>query len=211
MTEISSSKVVSTNVQSGAVELVGHIGRKMSMLKTAVSTAQTLIHAFFASNCANDFDAPLIALSALYLASKIEECPCRLRDAISVAHRHLHPDKPLLDVNDEYWDIRDSVVFLYIYAMTVCTTMPNGEAWVRKVTQLAYMILNDSYRCPTISKSEPHIRAVAALYLALRLLGLSADIKGQNVHWWEIMDCPSNKLDDMVTLMMNTCDTGKAI
>ncbi|XP_074639503.1 cyclin-Q-like isoform X2 [Acropora palmata] len=55
-------------------------------------------------------DATLVGSTALYLASKMEECPCKLRDVINVSFRLLHKDKAPLDVGFLYWELRDSLV-----------------------------------------------------------------------------------------------------
>ncbi|KNC78445.1 hypothetical protein SARC_09120 [Sphaeroforma arctica JP610] len=209
-----------------AIDFAGHIGRKLRLPKEAVNVAQVLIHSFFDSNSTKEFDAPLISLSALYLASKVVECPCRLRDAISVAYCHLHPEQPLLEVNgDLYWELRDSIVtcemlilrcvnynvdivlshkYLYIYAMALCTAMADGKKWARQTTQLAYMIINDSFRSADVVAKAPNVIAASALYLSLRLLDKSVAIQGES-QWWETMGCSTDELLTTVDGMMAAC------
>lgn len=52
----------------------------------------------------------LVALTALYLGTKVEEHPMRLRDVINCFHRVLHPARPPLRVGSEYDDLKASVV-----------------------------------------------------------------------------------------------------
>lgn len=52
----------------------------------------------------------LIAATSLYIASKQQDEPLKIRDLINVVHRTLNRDSDILDLTDEYWSYRDSIV-----------------------------------------------------------------------------------------------------
>jgi hypothetical protein len=46
----------------------------------------------------------------LLLASKVEECACRIRDIINVCHRVQHPRAPPMRVSPEFWQLKNEMV-----------------------------------------------------------------------------------------------------
>ena len=52
----------------------------------------------------------MVGSTALYLAGKAEETPCKLRDLINVSYTILNKDKPLIEIAKKYWDLRESIV-----------------------------------------------------------------------------------------------------
>jgi len=60
----------------------------------------------------------MLGTTCLYLASKVEEFPHKLRDVINVCHRSLHKDA-FLDVGTEYWELRDSLVSCELFMLRV--------------------------------------------------------------------------------------------
>lgn len=60
----------------------------------------------------------MIGTTVLYIASKSEESPRKLRDVINVCHRSLHQNT-FLDVGTEYWELRDSLVNCELFVLRV--------------------------------------------------------------------------------------------
>lgn len=52
----------------------------------------------------------LIATTSIYLASKIEEDPIKLRDIINVSYATLHPELEHLQLDDKYQALKNSVL-----------------------------------------------------------------------------------------------------
>lgn len=52
----------------------------------------------------------MIAASCLYLSSKIKDDSIKIRDIINVAHNTLNRGAPPLELSDEYWMMRDTIV-----------------------------------------------------------------------------------------------------
>ena len=53
----------------------------------------------------------MIATASIYLSIKVEEEDhIKLRDIINVAFRTKHPDLNPLEINEQYWSLRNSVI-----------------------------------------------------------------------------------------------------
>lgn len=72
----------------------------------------------------------MVGSTALYLAGKAEETPCKLRDLINVSYNILNKDKPLIEIAKKYWDLRESIVksellFLRVLGFQVTVDNPH--------------------------------------------------------------------------------------
>lgn len=84
-----------------ACELVQECGILLDLPQVVMATAQTLVHRFYYSRSLREFDAHIVALGVLFLASKVEEKPRRMRDILNVCYhvklqRQRRRAKPLL-------------------------------------------------------------------------------------------------------------------
>lgn len=52
----------------------------------------------------------LFGATALYLAGKNKDDPLKLRDVMNVSHNTLNRNSSPLELNSEYWNLRDSIV-----------------------------------------------------------------------------------------------------
>jgi hypothetical protein len=78
----------------------------------------------------------LIAATSLYIASKQQDEPIKIRDLINVVHRTLNRDSEVLDLNEEYWNYRDSIVQAELLAMRMInfkSTSPDIHLVSRRV------------------------------------------------------------------------------
>ncbi|KAL4065376.1 cyclin-like protein [Scleroderma citrinum] len=65
-------------------KLIHQAGILLNQKQVAVATAQILFHRFWFVTSMKQFSIGDIGMGALYLASKLEECPVRMRDLINV-------------------------------------------------------------------------------------------------------------------------------
>lgn len=85
---------------------------KLHMKPLTSATASILYHRFFGEGCASphDYDAFLLASACLYLAGKIKDDPVKIRDVINVSHSTLNRGAAPLELNEDYWAMRDGIV-----------------------------------------------------------------------------------------------------
>lgn len=89
------------------------------------------------------FCIQMLGTTVLYMASKAEESPHKLRDVINVCHRSLHQNT-FLDVGSEYWELRDSLFncelfLLRVLGFRVSTENPHK---VTSIVELSVIIIN---------------------------------------------------------------------
>ncbi|XP_061407985.1 cyclin-Q isoform X1 [Lethenteron reissneri] len=208
-------------------------GVKLGMRSVPLATACTLYHAFFSEVSLDDYDPHLVASSCLYLAGKAEEQHVRLRDIINVVHRHLNPDKELLQLSKEFWELRDSLVqcellILRVLKFQISFTHPHKYllyyltslrnwmgtwAWERAgpLAETAWALLSDSYlRGGAILRHRAQHVAAAALYLALECRG--TEVPGNRearTSWWQALceeDLSYEVLNAIVCELISTYD-----
>ncbi|KAK3731457.1 hypothetical protein QZH41_013649 [Actinostola sp. cb2023] len=112
-------------------------GHKLRLPPIAIASACVIYHRFWRT-CSQmgpgsvgkqNFDPYLIGATVLYLASKAEESPRKLRDVINVCHREptasnmclcrlLHKET-FLEIGSEYWSLRDSVANCELFVLRV--------------------------------------------------------------------------------------------
>ncbi|XP_061076119.1 cyclin-Q [Conger conger] len=180
-------------------------GVKLGMHSVPVATACALYHRFFQSASLRVYEPYLVAMSAIYLAGKVEEQHLRTRDIINVCHRYMHMDSEPLELNTQFWELRDSVVqcellvlrqlnfqvsfqhphkYLLHYLLSLKALL-NRHSWSRTpVCETAWALLRDSYHGPLCVQHRPQHLALAVLCLALHAYGL--EIPAGEGEWWQV-------------------------
>ncbi|XP_053687350.1 cyclin-Q [Sabethes cyaneus] len=83
---------------------------KLNMKPLTSAMAAVLFHRFFRETNESEYDPFMIASSCLYLAGKIKDDPVKIRDVINVAHNTINRESQPLELGDEYWSMRDTIV-----------------------------------------------------------------------------------------------------
>ncbi|EDO45644.1 predicted protein, partial [Nematostella vectensis] len=183
-------------------------GAKLSLPQNAMSSACVLYHQFWKGCDPKDFDPYLIGMTAIYLASKAEECPCKVRDVINVCYRSSHKDSPCLEINARYWELRESVVncellMLRVLGFRVSYDNPHKYLlhylkvlqdwtcpgmWERsQVPQISWSYLLDSHHIPLCLEYPPAHVAVALLHFAVECVGLEVPSQEAVRPWWKAL------------------------
>jgi len=129
----------------------------------------------------------------LYIASKDQDEPLKIRDLINVTHRVLNRDSEVLELSEEYWNFRDSIVQAELLIMRMINfkiPTPSShfhllaylrslEAWIpiqiwKGVTlpKLCWTMLLDFHLNKIINQVEPQLVALAVISLALQIYGI---------------------------------------
>ncbi|CAH2316489.1 cyclin-related FAM58A isoform X1 [Pelobates cultripes] len=183
-------------------------GVKLGMHSIPIATACTIYQKFFSETCMNDYDPYLVAMSAIYLAGKVEEQHLRTRDIINVCHRYLNPGTEPLEVDGKFWELRDSIVqcellmlrllnfrvsfqhphkYLLHYLMSLKNWM-NRHSWDRTpIAKASWALLRDSYHSDICLRYEAQHIAVAVLYFALQCYGVDVPSnESSETPWWQV-------------------------
>jgi len=67
-------------------ELIQTSGRLLKLPQTAMATAQTLFHRYYYIKSFVKNPMQFYAMASVFLSSKVEECPRRIRDVMNVFH-----------------------------------------------------------------------------------------------------------------------------
>ncbi|CAG8724312.1 149_t:CDS:2, partial [Acaulospora colombiana] len=145
--------------------------------QVAMSTAQVLFQRFWFVSSMEKYGIAEIGMGALYLASKLEECPLRMRDVINVydvliqhaRHQSTSPEEPfhyeaMSYFSQTYYDMKDMLI-------------------VAEMQTPVYAI----FPVPPI--------VCAAIFLTIRHLQLPLPSEPTSpIRWWELFDA---SFDDM--------------
>ncbi|XP_005886233.1 PREDICTED: cyclin-related protein FAM58A [Myotis brandtii] len=206
---------------------------KLGMQSIPVATACAIYHKFFCEINVDAYDPYLVAMSALYLAGKVEEQPLRTRDIINVSNRYFHPGSEPLELDSGFWVIRDSIAqcellvlrvlrfqvsfqhphkYLLHYLISLKNWL-NPYSWQRTpISVTAWALLRDSYRGGLCLRFQAQHIAVAVLHLALQVYGVEVPAEAEaEKPWWQVFSDDLTKpiIDNIVSdlIQIYTMDT----
>ncbi|XP_035242727.1 cyclin-Q [Anguilla anguilla] len=202
-------------------------GVKLGMQSVPIATACSLYHRFFQSASLRVYEPFLVAMSAIYLAGKVEEQHLRTRDIINVSHKYFEVDSEPLELNSQFWELRDSVVqcellilrqlnfqvsfqhphkYLLHYLLSLKALL-NRHAWSRTpICETAWALLRDSYHGPLCVEHDPQHLAVAVLHLALQAYGV--ELPQGEAEWWQVFceDITKSTIDTIISKLLELYD-----
>ncbi|KAJ7871424.1 cyclin-like protein [Mycena olivaceomarginata] len=192
-------------------KLVHQAGLLLRQKQVAVATAQILFHRFWFVTSMKQFGIGDIGMGALYLASKLEECPIRMRDLINVydlllqrdAHTAKNPNTafkyaPMSYFGSTFYELRDALVvsemqLLKRLGFNVHVVLPYGTLinYLRVLgltsredaCTRAWGYLNDALQTPVYALYPVPTIAAAAILLTSRHLHIPLPPA-----WWELFD-----------------------
>ncbi|EDW10410.1 cyclin-Q [Drosophila mojavensis] len=175
---------------------------KLKMKPLTAACAAIVYHRFFKEVKASDYDEFLIAASSLYLAGKIkDDDTVKIRDVINVAYCTLNRDSAPLDLNDEYWAMRDAIVQAellitrtlsfdlnielahkyLLYYMKTLQDWVGTDIWNSvPIAKTAASYLQDFHHSPNILKYKPTHVAIGCLSLALQTYGVQVPLTDES-------------------------------
>ncbi|XP_055627564.1 cyclin-Q [Toxorhynchites rutilus septentrionalis] len=170
---------------------------KLSMKPLTSAMAAILFHRFFKEVEETEYDPYMIAASCLYLAGKIKDDPIKIRDVINVAHNTINRGSQPLELGDEYWSMRDTIVQAELFITRVLkfelsTVHPHKymlhymkslqdwfgvKEWnALPVAKTAASFLQDFHHSPKILDHNPDHIAVCCLALAFQVYGIQVPL-----------------------------------
>ncbi|KAK2727016.1 cyclin-Q-like isoform X2 [Artemia franciscana] len=215
---------------------ISECGLKLIMEAWTVSLAASYYHKCMKSVSEKDVDPYVVATSCLYLASKNDNRPLRLRDILNVAHSTIHRDSGVLDLTEEYWSLRDSVVqaeLLLLRTLEFNTTVNlphkymlyyldslrqwiSPEVWSQvPIIRTSWSFLQDFFHDPSSIDHRPQHIAISVVYLTLQCYGVTipgaCDIEGKT--WYEIFckDMKKETIWSIIDKIVNIYEKEQAI
>ncbi|CAH0773282.1 unnamed protein product [Bemisia tabaci] len=180
-------------------------GYKLNMQPLTIATAATIFHRFFKKAELSSYDVYLIAATSLYIAGKTKDDAVKIRDVINVANNTLHRGSPPLDLNDEYWSMRDAIVQAELLLMRmvrfeVTHVHPHKyllhfykslQGWLSPsdwretpLIEAAYAFLQDFHHSSVVLYHKPQHIAVACLNLAMQVYGIQVPCTDETERTW---------------------------
>ncbi|KAL1746084.1 cyclin-like protein [Schizophyllum fasciatum] len=197
-------------------KLIHQAGILLKQKQVAVATAQILFQRFWFVSSMKQYGIGDMGMGALFLASKLEECPVRMRDIINVfdvllqREEHVFGPKshtpfkysPMSYFGNTFYELKDALVvaemqLLKRLGFNVHVVLPYGSLvnYLRvlgltsrpdAVTK-AWGYLNDAHQTPVYALYPVPTIVSAAILLTVRELRIPLPSEPPNA-WWELFD-----------------------
>ena len=173
-----------------------------------------------------------IALGALFLSTKVEECPRKMRDVLAV-FMHLEQKRkgltpqPVDIYSNRYSSYKDRLIkaereILKELGFILYTEHPhkfilnyvklltgNDESALKKLAQYAWNFINDSQRTDVCMRYEPETICCAALWMGARVLQIKLP-SDATPPWWELFDAKKEDMDAVCARVAALYSKGRA-
>ncbi|XP_019633951.1 PREDICTED: cyclin-related protein FAM58A-like isoform X2 [Branchiostoma belcheri] len=205
-------------------------GIKLRMTSVPMATAAIIYHRFFSHCRLQDYDPYLIGMTAISLASKVEEEHLKIRDVINVCYRTRHQDKPPLESQTELSDLRQAMASCELLIMrtlgfNVTKELPHKyllhylksladwmdrSVWERTpIRDTAWAMLRDLYHGKVCLWHKAQHLAVAVLYFSLLCYGIEVPLNNQaETKWWKVFseDITEEQIKNIIEQIMDVYD-----
>ncbi|XP_049581441.1 cyclin-L1a [Syngnathus scovelli] len=202
-----------TDLRILGCELIQSAGILLRLPQVAMATGQVLFHRFFYSKSFVKHSFEIVAMACIYLASKIEEAPRRLRDVINVFH-HLKqirgkktPSSLILDQN--YINTKNQVIKAerrILKELGFCVHVKRPHKIIvmylqvleceknQTLVQTAWNYMNDSLRTNVFVRFQAETIACACIFLAARALQIPLPNKPQ---WYMLFGASDDDIKEV--------------
>eukprot|EP00434_Breviolum_minutum_P038255 symbB.v1.2.033930.t1/scaffold4288.1/size41896/1 len=164
-------------------KLIWSVAADLTLDTVTTATAGLFFQRFCLAEREGDFDHHRLAMASLWLASKVRETSCRLRDIVNGFEIFLERADEKGMPMEVYWAMRDEIVLHeqvllrgmgFDVELTPAYAYLGEFAWMlgsteSGVLQLAWTLLNDAFRCELCAMASPDRLALGCLLLAVEL------------------------------------------
>lgn len=191
---------IETDLRILGCEMIQTAGILLKLPQVAMATGQIYLQRFYYSKSFVRYPMETMAMGSIYLASKVEEKPCRIRDVINVFHhikqvRAQRTISPLI-VDQNYIEMKNQVIKAerrILKELGFCVHVKHPHKLIvvylqllqyeknRQLMQLAWNYMNDALRTDVFMRFPPETIACACIYLTARKIGLPLP---NNPHWF---------------------------
>ncbi|PJF19505.1 P-TEFB associated cyclin, partial [Paramicrosporidium saccamoebae] len=171
-----------------ATGLVQSLGMRLKLPQTTIATAQVFLHRFYIRETFKAFPSAELAPAVVFLASKVEEHPRKLKDVLHDSplspERVLQLEKIILQT--VCFDLTVTHPYRFVFRIVKGLRDVPDE-----LVQSAWIVVNDSYRTTLCIRVPSKSVAAGAFCYAAEKKGLDvASLAADAVTDQLILDCP---------------------
>lgn len=207
------SSSAEADLRALACELLQTAGILLRLPQVAMATGQVYLQRFYYSKSFVRYPMEIMAMGSIYLASKVEEKPCRIRDVINVFHhiKQVRAQKPItpLILDSKYIELKNQVIKAerrILKELGFCVHVKHPHKLIvvylqlltyeknKQLMQLSWNYMNDSLRTDVFMRYQPETIACACIYLTARKIGLPLP---NNPHWFSLFSVKEEDITDV--------------
>lgn len=195
------------------------LGMELKEPQVTIATAMMMCHRFYMhqSHTKNHWQA--VANSSMFLASKAEDTPCRLKDIVVMAYKLMykwHPSASQRIKEREVYDRQKELILTgeRLLLVTVAFDLNIEHPYKplvaalkklkisdKEVVKVAWNFVNDWVRTTLCLQYKPHYIAAGSLYLAVKFQKMKMPSENGNM-WWMQFDISPKKLEEVIQHML---------
>ncbi|XP_046973297.1 cyclin-L1 [Vanessa cardui] len=202
-----------TDLRILGCEMIQTAGILLKLPQVAMATGQMYLQRFYYSKSFVRYPMETTAMGSIYLASKVEEKPCRIRDVINVFHhiKQVRAQKPIspLIVDQNYIELKNQVIKAerrILKELGFCVHVKHPHKLIvvylqllqyeknKQLMQMAWNYMNDALRTDVFMRFPPETIACACIYLTSRKIGLPLP---NNPHWFLLFKVTEEDIRDV--------------
>lgn len=207
-----------TDLRILGCELIQTAGILLKLPQVAMATGQIYLQRFYYSKSFVRYPMETMAMGSIYLASKVEEKPCRIRDVINVFHhiKQVRAQKTIspLIVDQNYIELKNQVIKAerrILKELGFCVHVKHPHKLIvvylqllqyeknRQLMQMAWNYMNDALRTDVFMRFPPETIACACIYLTARKIGLPLP---NNPHWFLLFRVSEEEIREVSTRIL---------
>lgn len=208
-----------TDLRILGCEMIQTAGILLKLPQVAMATGQIYLQRFYYAKSFVRYPMEVMAMGSIYLASKIEEKPCRIRDIISVFHhiKQVRAQKTIspLIIDQNYIEMKNQVIKAerrILKELGFCVHVKHPHKLIvvylqlltyeknTKLMQMSWNYMNDALRTDVFMRFPPETIACACIYLTARKIGLPLP---NNPHWFLLFEVKEEDIREIATRILN--------
>lgn len=188
---------------------IARLAQNVKVRQRVVATAVTYMRRVYTRKSMTEYDPRLVAPTCLYLASKAEESTVQARLLVFYIKK-LHSDEKYRFEIKEILEMEMKILealnyYLVVYHPYRALSQLLQDAGMSDATQLAWGLVNDTYKMDLILIHPPHLIALACIYVASVLKDK------ENTTWFEELRVDMNVVKNIAMEILDFYDSHKMI
>ncbi|RZF39818.1 hypothetical protein LSTR_LSTR000466 [Laodelphax striatellus] len=214
-----------TDLRNPITMMIQTGGILLRLPQVAMATGQVLFQRFYYSKSFVRHPMETTAMGCLYLASKIEEAPRRIRDVMNVFHhikqvKNQKPIQPML-IDQHYIALKNQVIkaerrvlkelgfcvhVKHPHKIIVMYLQVLGYEKHQAIMQLSWNYMNDALRSDVFVRYDPETVACACIYLSARRLRITLP---KRPPWFSLFRISEEHILDVCRRILRLYQRGK--